>query len=253
MRYIGNSAFQYCSGITGKLSIPNSVEYIGTYAFSACKNISDLDIGCDNISSHAFSYCDGLTKLELREGTGNFGDAFFMCQNLEYVHLPSTVTSLSETAFDHCVNLREINLEYIRSFGKWAFSTCGNLSITLNLENCEAIGEAAFSGCHNLAGHLVLPATLQSVAGKAFYGCGSLQAPTISYNNTPPTLAVNAFEGLYALEDDKDIYVPKESVLAYKSAEVWKDYNIQPIPDTELVLDRNTLELILWKGRKDRG
>ena len=55
---IGDYAFNYCSGLTGDLTIPNSVITIGSYAFHNCRSLTSLTIGnsVTTIGNQAFSY-----------------------------------------------------------------------------------------------------------------------------------------------------------------------------------------------------
>ena len=62
--YIGNYAFQYCSGLIS-IDIPNSVTSIGNYAFYSCSGLTSITIpnGVTNIGNYVFQYCSGLTSV----------------------------------------------------------------------------------------------------------------------------------------------------------------------------------------------
>ena len=61
---IGNYAFSYCRNLT-ELTIANSVTVIGNYAFEGCESLTELTIpDCvTSIGSRAFEGCSGLTTL----------------------------------------------------------------------------------------------------------------------------------------------------------------------------------------------
>ena len=63
---IGSRAFQYCSGFTS-LVIPNSVTNIGSSAFYSCYGITDayLNQPLSSVGSYAF-YFSGLGTVHLR-------------------------------------------------------------------------------------------------------------------------------------------------------------------------------------------
>ena len=64
---------------------------------------------------------------------------------------------------------------------------------------------------------IVIPKSVTLIDNAVFYGCDSLTSVTIKAT-TPPTLGhINAFE------NNATIYVPAESLEAYKTADVWKD------------------------------
>ena len=68
-RFIGSSAFYYCSGLTS-ITIGNSVTSIGDSAFYYCSGLTSVTIGnsVTSIGERAFYYCSGLTKINF-EGT----------------------------------------------------------------------------------------------------------------------------------------------------------------------------------------
>lgn len=59
-----------------------------------------------NIAPYAFRLCNGITSVNIGEGTTSIGDcAFVGCNNLEEVKLPSTLTVVGRAAF---VNLKSL-------------------------------------------------------------------------------------------------------------------------------------------------
>ena len=63
---IGNSAFYYCSGFTGSLTIPDSVTTIGSSAFQSCAGFTGsltIPDSVTSIGNYAFSNCSGLTNV----------------------------------------------------------------------------------------------------------------------------------------------------------------------------------------------
>lgn len=95
-------------------------------------------------------------------------------------------------------------------------------------EGLSNIGFSAFSGCTNLT-EVAFPSTLTSLAPNAFSGCTSLSSVT-SLAINPPAAAINSFNNT---SNDLVIYVPAESVDAYKAANGWSTYadKIQAIPN----------------------
>lgn len=88
------------------------------------------------------------------------------------------------------------------------------------------IGENAFSGRTELSS-VVIGSSVTSIGSSAFYGCSGLTSITV-HSVTPPTLGSYVFDNT----NDCPIYVPSESVDAYKAASGWSKYasRIQAIP-----------------------
>ena len=107
---------------------PDSVESIGTYAFTGCE-IRGIDIS-ENIHSIG-------------------GDAFSECPNLSWIYISENVSSMSRGIFSNCTNLQGAEiLNYIIS--PYEFSSCSNLERIHIGRGIEIIGESAFLGCTNL-------------------------------------------------------------------------------------------------------
>ena len=109
------------------------------------------------------------------------------------------------------------------------FSSCGDLiSVTLP-SSITSILATAFSSCEKLTSINInnnLGGNITSFGYNAFYYC-KLLASIIIESTTPPVI-----NGLFNSSYVPKIYVPAESVDAYKSATGWSAYadNIQAIP-----------------------
>lgn len=94
--------------------------------------------------------------------------------------------------------------------------------------NCTAqIGQTCFEDFFQLQ-TVYISSTVSSIRQQAFYGCSALTTVTIEAT-TPPTMVWNnTFQGCTSLQH---IYVPSESVNAYKTAQYWDTYAnlIEPI------------------------
>ena len=87
--------------------------------------------------------------------------------------------------------------------------------------NVKVIGDYAFVGCPALRG-IIIPSSVTSIGTWAFYGCSFLITIYVK-PTTPPTLGNSAFNNC---ANGYNIYVPAESLDAYKAADGWKDLNI---------------------------
>lgn len=135
-------------------------------------------------------------------------------------------TSIGSNTFQNCSDLKTINIpNSVTTIGQLAFSSCIGLpSITIPT-SVTSIGNNAFTYCSSLTS-ITIPTSVTSIGNYVFNGCSSLTSITVEAT-TPPTLGINAFNGT----NNCPIYVPAESVEAYKAATNWSTYadRIQPI------------------------
>ena len=113
------------------------------------------------------------------------------------IFLPDSVTEIGKCAFNNCFELSNINLpSNIISIGKWAFHYCTSLT------------------------SLTIPESIETIESYAFAYCSSLTSGYCKAT-TPPAGGSDMF---YDNASGRKIYVPMESVEAYKSASGWSDY-----------------------------
>ena len=181
--------------------LPNTLTAI---AFSGCSSLTEINLPASltSIGEYAFSGCFSLTEINLPDNLTSIGGyAFYDCSSLTEIHLPASLTSIGEYAFSGCSSLTEINLP----------------------ANLTLIRVGAFYYCSSLT-EINLPASLTSIGEYAFSGCSSLTKVTC-HALVPPKL--NGFsDGTI-----ENLYVPAESIQAYKDSSLWANNfkNILPI------------------------
>ena len=130
------------------------------------------------------------------------------------------ITYIGESAFSWCKNLKSITIpNSVTTIGNSAFWDCENLTSITIPNSVTEIGEDAFRFCYNLTS-ITIPNSVIEIGDAAFRSCENL-AEVYCKATTPPYLLDRAFE--YNASGRK-IYVPRESVEAYKSADGWKKY-----------------------------
>ena len=230
---IGEHAFS-ANRFTG-ISIPNSVTYIGKYAFLGCSSITNIAIpnGVKTISEHLFSRCSSLERVSLPNSVKIISDwSFNECSSLKNIIIPNSVTSIGGFVFYNCTGLESITIpERVTSIGSHIFSGCTSLSsisvsennTTLDSRNsCNAIIETktnallcgckntiipdsvtslnpfAFSNCKGLK-RITIPKNVTSIGNYSFSDCSALKKITIPRSVT--NISNNAFDGCSHLND----------------------------------------------------
>ena len=178
-----------------------------------------------------------------------------MVDVVEYNGINLAVTAIGDFAFKNCETITSFLMfsDRLKSIGKGAFSGCSNLgSIWLDLfENAECgvmIGDSAFNNCTSLndigipvgvdsigkyafngcsaALFVNLPSTLTSIDDYAFAGCSGV-IEIRCQADIPPVIQENTFAGV---DKNTQLYVPIQSIEAYKEAEFWSEFtNVLPI------------------------
>ena len=107
----------------------------------------------------------------------------------------------------------------VTTIGEDAFYWCDSLTSVTIPDSVTTIGDRAFSECYSLTS-VTIPDSVTSIRDEAFSYCSSLTS-VYCKAVTPPA------GGYYMFDDNasgRKIYVPTESVEAYKSAKYWSNY-----------------------------
>ena len=109
-------------------------------------------------------------------------DAFNHCLKLKYIDIPNSITAIGDSAFRDCISLAKITLpDSVNSIGSGAFSGCSKLTAITMPDNINSIGSFAFENCSKLSA-ITIPEGVTSLAEGTFAGCSSLNS--ISLPNT---------------------------------------------------------------------
>ena len=169
-----------------------------------------------------------ITTFNIPNGTTKIGDyTFYYYSGLTSVTIPDSVTRFGNEAFHDCTHLTSVTIgSGVTSIGNSAFYGCSGLTSVTIPNSVTKIEYMAFRGCTSLTS-VTIPDSVTRIENQAFRSCSSLTSVTIQAA-TPPTLDYSAFDST----NNCPIYVPAESVEAYKAATNWSTYasRIQAIP-----------------------
>ena len=206
----------------------SKIEDIGAYAFYDSKIYSLSFPNCKTIGDYAFYHM-------------NYYEGSILTQ----FNFPK-VESIGSTAFEDArINTGVLNFPECKIVKSYGLASLPSVT-TFNFPKCETFEEGAFNFT-NITIDITLP-KVKTIAFKAFRhfrgtnftigpDCTSIAAGMLDYNGkitnlyvqatTPPTLG-----GSFGGDGVSHIYVPAESVSAYKAASNWSNYSsiIEAIP-----------------------
>lgn len=91
------------------VSIPKSVETVGTEAFEGTAWLDNQPEGCVYINNSLCDYKNGsLTQIEVREGTTQICTSAFSNANITSITIPNSVTEIGGGVFYNCTALKSI-------------------------------------------------------------------------------------------------------------------------------------------------
>ena len=245
---IGDRAFADCMSLT-TITLPDNLAFIGKNVFKACPALESIHIAKSNpafLIENGVLFDKGKSKLiqypagkegssfHIPDGVTTIGGgAFSECSRLSQIILPSSVTTIEESAFENCGISQIFISEHVSAIKEDAFTLARSLtSIDVDTNNpnyCSedgvlfnkdktkllqfpskkqaisytvpegvtSIGYGAFAA--NSLSQILLPHSLTAIGKMAFFNCLSLKNITIPQGVT--SIDKFAFYGCEALRN----------------------------------------------------
>lgn len=216
---IGNEVF-YRNKLLTSITIPESIESIGDFAFDACN----------------------ISKIELPSSLKKIGKYAFSGTNIETIIIPTSVTSIKTPFICNCSYLTKVIVEDGNSFFD-SRDNCNAVIETLTntlIAGCRttvipkgviAFGDNAFRECQYLEEYTI-PEWITSIGIYAFMHCSFL-TKLYSYIRQPFKVAPTTFENVPT--SSATLYVPKGTKEVYQSTEGWNVFkNILEIENSDV-------------------
>lgn len=229
---IGMSAFGACDTLKN-ISVPASVESIGDSAFGNCYRLEAIDVNSQNASfasengvlynkdktlliSYPVNKSD--TSFVVPEGVQTIGKyAFYNNRKLQNIVLSDGVTRILNNAFEHTFSLADVTIpKTLVRVDSDAFKDCMNMA-NVHISDIAAWCSVTYgSGQSNpltraedlyigneLAGDVVIPAGVESIADYAFTGTS---ITSVTFPESLNKIGKSAFSSCYNL---KNVVIPE--------------------------------------------
>ena len=224
VEYIGDYAFSG-TGLTS-ITIPEAVEYLGEGALKNCADLVTINfnaVNCDiNIYRLPFEYCENVTQV-------NFGNkvtkiiGFGGLYKLETVIFGNSITVIGQRAFENCIGLKSITIpQSVMTIEQSAFSGCTGLEMVTLSETLKTIENSVFNGCTDLK-TVTIGSSVTTIGYEAFRYCTNL---TNIINLAPEPQAINANVFYNVPVAQCLLRVPAASVSKYRGANTWSGFQI---------------------------
>lgn len=110
----------------------------------------------------------GVTSVVLPSTLTTIGESAFAASKIKNITIPATVTSIGESAFAGCADLTSVTIPAsVTTIGRGAFNKCTALTSASINGNVTEIPARAFAGCTSLAA-VTVPSTLRTIGEEAF-------------------------------------------------------------------------------------
>ena len=290
---LGQNAFMYCTNLKS-INLPVTQKTLPVSFLEGCTSLESIELPATltTVSADAFYGCTKLANVNLHEGITTIGlRAFYNCKLTE-ITIPSTVTSIGNSAFKgnptttivwkpksctigsddsapfYSTNSQVTSFTFgesvqvipaylckymkiesiaipatVTSIGQSAFMYCTNLKHFEFPQGIKTLATSVLEGCTALE-EVIIPSSVTTINQDAFYNCSALQAIR-NYAFTPQTITERAVNNVN--KHTCILYVPMDYIDLYQAKAVWCDFaNIIGVA-TDLQFEEQTVQVSYLK------
>lgn len=254
-----------------KVVLPDTLEKIGDYAFSACSQLREITIpaSVEALGNGVFTQCDALEEFSIDPTNPYLKETNHVIYTAdgktlvaaagrtdERIAVPLTVEKIQSYAFYNCDTLKSITIPgSVRELGEGCFGGCAHLNQVELQDGLEVIGAYCFRDNFDLS-VIRIPSTVKQLQAAAFYGDYNLRK--IYFCGDAPEFG-SQISGtyydrvFYGCAKGMEAYYPAaystwdDSVLSDHDGNgvVWANWtkgSLSSIEDAEVTLDREIYE-----------
>lgn len=258
----GDGSASETSDTAGDISLPHTYESAGEYTItlsvktgakaglghfsSPYKQIftgSGTNPDADTFSSNV--HTNALIRAEIGNDIADIeSEAFYGCENLESINIPTSIAHIKADAFLDCRKLQWISNKHMLSMynfaltenglqraafggGGYAFGSSAAFQKDKNLKRAvlpthySMVLSSDYNGCTALV-EVICNSNIKKIGSMAFFGCYSLKKLDLTKNTEIATLeSYNAFQ---KTASDLEILVPAALADEWKAATNWTTY-----------------------------
>lgn len=182
-------------------------------SFTCDTTLVNLTIGekVTAIEDNAFWGCNKLSAVVLPSGLKNIGEyTFAYCTGLEMIEIPAEVVAIGICAFQGCTNLNRVSLSRnLAALNSGTFKNCSSLPDIVIPNSVKMIGANVFDGCIALE-DVYIGAGVVSIGNNCFNGCANIKSVRFGDNPTSMTsmglCSMSGAKGLFYASKIEDVY-----------------------------------------------
>lgn len=197
LQRIARAAFGFCGGLTGSLMLPDSIVELEHSSFFVCNGLDGIlhiPEGIHEWSAYYVDMCDNLSGFDVSPGHPSFcvADGILYSKDMTRaiqcvvaqtgaVVIPEGVITIGNQAFYRCEKITSVSLpSTVKRIEEWAFAITRGITEPIALpEGLEFLERHAFQGCSGIQ-DLVIPGGVQLAEdGGVFDGCEQLTSVII--------------------------------------------------------------------------
>lgn len=258
----GDGSAAETSDTAGDISLPHTYESAGEYTITlTVKTGANAGLGhfsspyrqvlsgsgtnpdADTFSSNV--HTNALIRAEIGNDIADIeNEAFYGCENLESINIPTSIAHIKADAFLDCRKLQWISNKHMLSMynfaltenglqraafggGGYAFGSSAAFQKNKGLRRSvlpmhySAIMSSDYNGCTALV-EVICNNNIKKIGSMAFFGCYSLKKLDLTKNTEIATL--ESYNALQKTASDLEILVPASLAEEWKKASNWVTY-----------------------------
>ena len=205
-----------------KISVPDSVTFIGDSAFSECSKLSSFKMPGKLISigNNAFQHCS-LLDTDIPEAVVSIGDyAFTGCESIKEINIPMATKTIGSYAFSGCTSLKKAVIgEGTENISDFVFNDCTALEeFTLPFAGFQR--KAVDDGDISWLGYLFLDGKKEMIYSVQGFDAAVLNIPksltsiTVTGGKKIPAYTFDGFSSVKKITVPDDIEVIEEAAFS---------------------------------------